>query len=474
MQYRPGRESDFTHLETFVWQAIFPDFDVPGLTEEQRAENDAIVADSRQTVEAALERDDFLVISAWDERRRTLVGYLVLDASAGDFVVVVQLLVRRGDRGQGVGTKMLREAVDAADDRPIRIDVPAFAERAIAFFSRNGFDVTDDTPNEGPIPKRVLVHRPEPPTPPNSDIAFSFAFGEETAPASPPPAEACANCGSTLPPHANFCPHCGADQRAPLPEEPDGITNERIARDATPNADTPPDYAKLRSALEDLLGDRLTAYFGADALPRYLDRYRDDTEYHRIRDVSLRSLAEWLPHQLPDRKVDRRIGHDLGELVEYFIVESAADLHPGLFAQKLLRYQHPDWKTVDMFRLVMDYLNFREERETIYTDFAQAPARVIRHASQRYLGARQDERVFFICDQSWLGSGKQGFALTDAGIYWKPILQPAAAFAYVDLQPTQMNKGHLRINGHYFDAGSSLNRKLALLLDKLRRIDLGE
>jgi GNAT superfamily N-acetyltransferase/uncharacterized Zn finger protein (UPF0148 family) len=474
MQYRPGRESDFTHLETFVWQAIFPDFDVPGLTDEQRAENDALVAESRQVVEAALERDDFLVLTAWDERRRSLAGYLVLDASAGDYAVIVQLLVRRGDRGHGLGTRMLREAIDAVEDRSLRIAVPGFAERAIAFFERHGFVAEDELLTDRPIPRKVLVHTPAPPPPdpsPVSALDFSFAFGEEPAPASAP--ERCDACGRVLPENANFCPNCGADQREELPE-PESEA-EPLSEPARTN-DSPEQltYAQLRAAFEDLLGDRLTAYFGTEELTRYLSRYQQSGEFHRIRDVALRGLEAWLLQQLPSRRVDARIDRDLGELVEYFVVETAADLHPDLFQQRLLRYQHPSWKETDLFQLIMDYLDFERERETVYTDFTHTPPKVVRNASRRYLSAGADERVFFICDQSWLGSGKQGFALTDSGIYWKHILQPAAAFAYVDLNEVTIAEGHLVINSHYFDAGQQLNIKLALLLDKLRRMDLRE
>lgn len=162
----------------------------------------------------------------------------------------------------------------------------------------------------------------------------------------------------------------------------------------------------------------------------------------------------------------------MSDIVEYFIVETAQEIHGQDFPQKLLRYQGVDWKTVDLFRMVMDYLDFDSEEETIYTDFVTMPTAVLKKATKSYLQATRDERVFFICDQSLFGGGKQGFAFTDSALYWKNVLQPAGSLTFTSLQILKVEDGHLLINGQYFDAGPQLNLKVALLLDKLRRLDL--
>jgi hypothetical protein len=231
--------------------------------------------------------------------------------------------------------------------------------------------------------------------------------------------------------------------------------------------------AELRSELEDRLGDRLTAYFGTERLTDFLGLYRHDDNFTRIRDVALNSLAGWInerpeAHNLILRRKDRV----MSDIVEYFIVETAQEIHGQDFPQKLLRYQGLDWKTVDLFRLVMDYLDFDNEEETVYTDFVTMPAAVLKKATRSYLQATRDERVFFICEQSLFGTGKQGFAFTDSAVYWKNVLQPAGSLTFTLLQILKVEDGHLLINGQYFDAGPRLNLKVALLLDKLRRLDL--
>ena len=122
----------------------------------------------------------------------------------------------------------------------------------------------------------------------------------------------------------------------------------------------------------------------------------------------------------------------------------------------------------------MDYLDFAGESEKVYTDFVAMPPKVLRNATRAFLHADRDERIFFICDQSLLGNGKSGFALTDASIYWKPIFQPAGAATFTTLGEVRRGDGHLLIDGQFFDAGTGLNLKVAVLLDKLRRMHLGE
>ncbi len=599
MQYRPGQASDFTHLETFVWQAIFPAFDVPGLTDAQRRENDLMVEQSRTSVLAALEDAQFAVFSAWDERRRALAGYIIVNAGHRPFAEIEQLVVRRADWGIGVGGKLLALGLERIGrHRSVLLAVRAYNSRAIALFQKLGFvdsgevagefeidrilmvkEAETTAPTEEPEPADVVVEDTapfpsesdepyyealpdyslasepllepifdpeesfldnaqrsqletfiarakaikagqeapppvkrhpeipleivtgteeeeaeveereddEPESSPATPLSFEFAFGP--APASAP--AQCPNCGAEVPRDALFCPTCGhhLTGAAEVLELDDFSEPESKATEGTflkPEPEGEPDQspspapleitpATLRSELEDHLGERLTAYFGAEALPGYLRRYRRDEDFHRIRDASLITLARWLNLQLVATKAVRRRKRDtLAELVEYFVVESGSALHGDLFPQRLLRYQGADWKRVDLFRMIMDYLQLKEEELTVYTDFVTTPQKVLKNATASYLRAGKDERVFFVVDQSLFGSGKQGFALTDSNIYWKNVLQPAGTATYTTLTFVEMKEGHLTIDGQFFDAGRKLNLRVALLLDKLRRMDLSE
>ncbi len=607
MTTRPGQESDFTHLETFVWQAIFPAFDVPGLTDEQRRENDTMVEQARTRVLEALEQPEYSVFTAWDERRRALAGYLVLEGSPGEYSTITQLIVRRSDWGKGVGEALLKEAVrEVGPYQGVQLAVRGYNARAIAFFGKHGFvdsgeSVGDfaidrvlmlreaeevpevevmpmeETPRQtseaaltkagvgGPRLKSAdedlpdytltvedsdpiidpaestldaeqrseldafiamakakkqekktpvvtdLFSEPVPEETPRhpeiefevdfgdaprqtseaaqrsaeeeSPFAFEFAFGPASTPApglhlgpqpqmtQPPPALICPNCGETVPETARFCPNCGHRLEEDVMELQDVAPDPPTEQEPEP---PPPTLtvADLRTAFEDRLGERLTAYFEADRLPDYLAVYRNDETFRQIRDVSLRSLTDYLNRELVPSRAQRRRDNVLAGLVEYFVVETAGELHPGMLPQHLLRYQSVDWKTVDLFKLVMDYLDLDQTTETVYTDFITTPAKVLRNATRSYLGAGKDERLLLICDQSLLGSGKQGFALTDSALYWKNVLQPAGVVTYTTLQRVEVRGAHLLLDSQYFDAGPRLNLRVAVLLDKLRRMDL--
>jgi hypothetical protein len=138
--------------------------------------------------------------------------------------------------------------------------------------------------------------------------------------------------------------------------------------------------------------------------------------------------------------------------------------------QRLLRHQSLDWETADLFKVVMDYLDFDAENELVYTDFVTMPSRALRNATKSFIRAKKDERVFLICDQSLLSQAKNGFAITDSGLYWKNVLQPAGAVTFTTLQQVKLEQGHLSIDGQFFNAGSRLNLKMGLLLDRLRRM----
>lgn len=616
MIIRPAREGDFAHLETFVWQAIFPAFDVPGLSPDQRAENDEVVAGARSRVLAALASERRAVFVAIEPRRKTLAGYVIADATPRAYAVIEETVVSRSYWGKGVGEALLDEALNyIGTDRAASVALRHYNARALAFFAKHGFVNTGESTGDGAIPRILLLreagedpvrsslsedtpasfdfptaadepiyaalpdynlavddepfatpgahtlatqslddepaapttldeeqlsqleafiarartrkglgeqpaspqpqtrkipfeiskppakveHRERTPTPTAAPASFEFAF-EETAVAvdaasAPPPsaaAERCANCGAELPAHARFCPACGhprATNPPPiavddalllpdLPEEdtPDPTPINDFTKAAEDNSDVPGRFqdtislADLKRDFRTYLQDRVTAYFGPDRWPVYRAVLDEDVNFQQLRDGSLGNLLKWISTrpQLATAVTTRR-RDTLADLAEYFIVETAGDLSGAVLPQRLLRHQSVNWSTVDLFRLVMDYLDFARESEVVYTDFVAMPARALRNATSSFLGARKDERVFLICDQSLISAAKNGFAVTDSGLYWKNILQPAGAILFNTLEDVRITQGHLVLNNLFFNAGGTLNLKMALLLDKLRR-----
>ncbi len=555
MEYRPGRESDFAHVETFVWQAIFPTFDVPGLTEAERSENDQVVEQASPRVKEALHEEGQLVWVAWDEKKRSLAGYLILDTRGNGPFRVEQMFVRRSDWGTGVATELMEIALDSlSQSRAYVLALRYYNQRAIAFFEKLDFVNTGESAGDFEIPRILLMREAQTPEIIEDEDDFEFPteddephfdpvyaelpdyqlageelsdevhFDRETSSldneqiqavedfiakakrmrAEKKPAEEKPVRGGRHPEiefevdYGEEVPKSKAAKRVvpPAKESPgfefafdeEGIDPAPRAREAAnePNdteendrldlkdiPDPVPEVtpAELRSELEDRLGERLTAYFGTDDLTSYLSLYRRAENFHQIRDANLHSLSQWINARPPGARLGGRKSRVLGELIEYFIVETASQIHGELFPQKLLRYQGAAWEKTNLFRMVMDYLDFKAVSESVYTDFVTIPPKVLKRASENYLQTSKDETLFFICDQSLFGSGKQGFAMTDAGIYWKNVLQPAGAATYTTIRDLRLNEDHLLIDGQYFDAGEQLNLQTALLLDKLRRLE---
>ncbi|MEN0003779.1 MAG: hypothetical protein AAF798_06535, partial [Bacteroidota bacterium] len=62
---------------------------------------------------------------------------------------------------------------------------------------------------------------------------------------------------------------------------------------------------------------------------------------------------------------------------------------------------------------------------------------------------------------------KEGFALTEAALYWKAYLQKPKIVAFQQLQSIKREKDWLLINWEFFSANASINVKLLKLLKKI-------
>lgn len=743
MILRPARESDFPHLETFVWQAIFPAFDQPELTAIQRAENDAMVEGARMEVMRALEERSTAVFVAIEPKRRSLAGYLIIEGAPAAYTRLRRIVVKRAFWGKGVASSLMDEATNfIGRDRAVSAAVRHYNARAIAFLAKHDFIDTGETSGDHAIPRTLLlreayeelmpqktitntkdaesfwdedfpsdadepvfealpdynlsvdetplyqtgenalstsdeieddgetslsenqlteleafiararakkgtaapsdasakvrtpgprlsaprraitkIERPaessrdkqpsvspmrkqpafdrnkiefevdygersvsepviEPVDEPATEAenvtaksSFEFAFDADAERGKPPAAKApksvssgnavvetkeeiaqervseattqpketkhCPDCERELPIMARFCFSCGHPQpeesdesggKAPvedfliledletdaseevdvLPDEPvtmplNTTSKEKPAKDAPKDQvegkaskDTPKlggststsfgmgnkqgekssttngrqwSLSELKIAFREHLQAQLLAYFDHRKLKKYIARLEENSAFQGLRDGSLKGMLNWLNHGVHTEKAARtRIKDTFADLSEYFIVETAGDLSEGILHQRLLRHQSLDWETADLFKIVMDYLDFEAENELVYTDFVTMPSRALRNATKSFIRAKKDERVFLICDQSLLSQAKNGFAITDSGLYWKNVLQPAGAVTFTTLQQVKLEQGHLSLDGQFFNAGSRLNLKMALLLDRLRRM----
>lgn len=544
MNYRPGQASDFINVETFVWQAIFPAFDHPDLNEAQRAENDALVAEAKDHCLQAIALEDRQVFVARDPQQRRLAGFIILDRAPRDYPEIVWLIVSRKYWGQGVADGLMRAGIEwLGTERPIKLKVHFYLDRAKAFFARYGFEDSGEPAGDHLIPRILFLREAGPLSspgdaqlelpimPPEAEIATSSVTEiqnplEPDSPADPVPPP------TVLPPTqtnstepavtegtyrsryqdieleiedhtAVSDPGPPADQTSTmsggigfefafddeddnnddndreneadkpdheaieeaeildLPElEPDPELESEPA--AEPGAAAPP-LSELRGRFQEVFVQEVTDLFGERALPLYLEKLKGSA-FPAVVDNGLSLLRQ-------SEKWEEELPGLAAELTEYFIVETAAELHGGVFPQRLLRHRDTPAGADTLFALINDYLDLEQENERVDTDFITiAPGR-LRNATRNFLFAGPGERVFFLVDQSLLGNLKNGFAITDRAIYWKALLQPNHVAYYPELNSVRLEKGAVVINGHFFDTGKrNFNLKVALLLKRLGRL----
>lgn len=278
----------------------------------------------------------------------------------------------------------------------------------------------------------------------------------------------CPRCHTELPTEARFCYQCGAPQLPPPP--PPGLRGPRIDW-SLPLIPQFNDFflQQFRERVTKRHDNRLAEY--QERL--YTTEFRE-TAYRRLETLALeaeqmRAGLDWeAEHAL------RVLEHTAADLLDFFFVHHCGDLNRIALPKAILRFQDARrWSEVDPYRLVLDYLDLESSGATVYTDFVTMPDHKLQNAGRAFLHAARDERVLFIVDQSLLGSGKVGYALTDAGLYWKSLLQPAHAVLYTELMHLDLDGDHLLINRTFFDAGRAINLRMLMLLEKIQRLMRG-
>ncbi|MEL7020874.1 MAG: hypothetical protein AAGK47_04660, partial [Bacteroidota bacterium] len=156
------------------------------------------------------------------------------------------------------------------------------------------------------------------------------------------------------------------------------------------------------------------------------------------------------------------------DLLDYFIIYYGQSLNTFPLPEAILKYQYAQLGQVDLLQMVLDYLDFSRESETVYTDLLSIPLDKLRNAGQSFLFPAPDERILFICDQTLFGSFKLGFAMTENALYWKAQFQKAYAIQYQNLLTIERQQDWLHINGQFFNVNPAINLKMMRLLKKLK------
>lgn len=273
--------------------------------------------------------------------------------------------------------------------------------------------------------------------------------------------KSCPNCQTSLPDDARFCIQCG------VPQAQDGKKEHSFIVDWEQDL-----TSQISAHFFATLEEKVHSEYGQDDHLPFSERvygsgFRDIVE-RRARQVGEKLENQLQLDAISLRTANKKVEGLLEELTDFYVIRYCQDLLDNPLPEGILKYQHLPLAEIDLFQMVLDYLDFAHESEIVYTDFLIMPVDKLKNAGQSFLFPEKKEKILLICDQSLFGSCKEGFALTEKGIYWKAHLQKARQVSYDQLQRVEREKDWININGYFFNVNPSLNQKMLKLLKKLR------
>ena len=277
----------------------------------------------------------------------------------------------------------------------------------------------------------------------------------------------CNNCNTPLLDNARFCHNCGAKVVAASTASPK--SKYRL-------------YFKDTASLPHLIQkhfleafkERITEEHQEKKYAEYLNRL-EKSDFKKRLQLRWNQLAEeaYIIHAKQDNvseNIDNLLSENFNNLLDYFIILECKDLNEFYLPEKILAYQELKQGDFDLSKMVLDFLDLENETETYYTDFIIMPVKKLKNASQAFLFPNKDEKIILIADQTIFGSCKEGFAMTEKGIYWKAHFEDSQSVFYKDLKTIKREKDWLNINDHFFNINPSVNLKMMKLLKKLQRV----
>lgn len=279
--------------------------------------------------------------------------------------------------------------------------------------------------------------------------------------------KACPACQGQSPIASVFCHHCGFHFEGkplrqslyepvyPLDFEPDTITDQVRALF----------FRSLRQRVEE---EHNVARY-SDYVERFYQSKFREIYAVRAEQIAEDALIQWErfgQEALPD--IDRRISTAFEGLLDYFVIQFCPDLNGVMLSSAILKYEKVQPGKTDLSAMIRDFLDFDREDELFHFNFISMPKALLENACKHFLFAERREKVWFICDLSLKENCKEGFAMTDKGIYWRAPFDKPRSVMYYELREIKKEKDWLTINGHFFNANPSLNLKLCKLLKKLR------
>lgn len=273
----------------------------------------------------------------------------------------------------------------------------------------------------------------------------------------------CIRCQVVLSVDARFCSNCGAPQ-------PD---LEATQRSSVPSIDL---GLEIEPQLTEKFFLALKDRIEREHRPEQFTAYSERMYPSGFRDVIARRFAQSADRlrnmeslgMLETSQLNWFVEDLFEELLDFYIIRYCKDLNEVELPEAILKYQNVPLSEINLFQVVKDFLQFDHEPEKIYTDLLQMPLAKLKNASQAFLFPPRDEKILLVSDQSLLSNGKEGFAITARGLYWKAPFQKSQIALFTNLVDMRRKEDWIEINGHFFNAGTSLNVKMLRLLGRLK------
>ena len=285
----------------------------------------------------------------------------------------------------------------------------------------------------------------------------------------------CQFCDTEILDDARFCHHCGAKVK---------VLKTR-STEAAPvyEAKYPLNFRKIKGLSSTIkqyfiqaLDQRIKETQNPKRKKDYMNRLMQ-SDFQQVFDLRARQLAEeaYTIHitQKPTvpQEVDQLLNKSFDGLLDYFMVKYCQDLNEVNIPDEALKYEGQNKADFDLQKMVVDFLDLKEEEVQIYTDFIKMPLRKLQNASRNFLFPAKDEKVLLVADQTVFGTCREGFALTEDALYWKAHFKEAQKVFYHQIESIKKEKDWLLINGIFFNVNQSVNGKMVFLLNRLKTID---
>ncbi len=172
----------------------------------------------------------------------------------------------------------------------------------------------------------------------------------------------------------------------------------------------------------------------------------------------------------PEKPKERLMDNTIENLVDYFIYSYCHDLSDIYPSQIILRYADAKPTDIKNSAFFYDFLQLKDEKIVVYRDFISMPQEKLKNTFQSYLFTEREEMVYFICDLSITGNGKEGFAISNKRLYWRMSLGKSHSVSFDNINSIKHREEWLEVNGLFFNINKSLNMKVLRMLKKIKMI----